>query len=184
MIVKPLIPTPVRPNHLTAVRLACGLAAAAAFAVGESPWVHAGAALFVVSMLLDRADGDLARLTGRTSRGGHLFDLVADATSNALAFVGIGVGLMGSGLGMWAPVLGVAAGVGIAVVLVAVLGIQAREGTGAAGSPTAAGFDADDAMLAVPVAVWLGWREELLVAAAIGAPAFALLFLVLHLRRR
>ena len=48
---------------------------------------------------------------------------------------------------------------------------------------SAAGFDPDDAMIAVPVALWLGWGEGLLVAAAIGAPAFALGFFVFFQRK-
>ena len=48
--------------------------------------------------------------------------------------------------------------------------------------PAAGGFDADDAMLAVPIAVWLGGAVPLLIAAAIGAPVFAALFFWRHRR--
>ncbi|MGD6484786.1 hypothetical protein VWW60_22355, partial [Xanthomonas citri pv. citri] len=37
----------------------------------------------------------------------------------------------------------------------------------------AAGFDPDDALIVVPIMLWLGFAEHLLVAAAIAAPAFA-----------
>ncbi|MCH8834893.1 MAG: CDP-alcohol phosphatidyltransferase family protein, partial [Proteobacteria bacterium] len=67
MAVRPLVGTAVTPNHLTTLRLATGLAAAGALAVGTSPWQHVGAAIFVVSLVLDRADGELARLAGKTS---------------------------------------------------------------------------------------------------------------------
>lgn len=39
------------------------------------------------------ADGELARPSGKMSRGRHLYDLIADGTSNAAVFIGIGVGL-------------------------------------------------------------------------------------------
>lgn len=183
VIVRPLLETPVRPNHLTALRLVTGLAAAAALALGTHPWIAVGGGLFVVSMLLDRSDGDLARLTGRTSPGGHVFDLVTDSLCNSLIFVGLAIGLVGSDLGWWAILLGALAGGGVAAVLFLVLRVEAMEGQGAAGSPSVGAFDADDAMLAIPVAVWLGLSLELLVAAAIGAPLFALYF-VWRLSRR
>ena len=181
--VRPLVATPVTPNHLTTLRLITGLAAAAAFAVGDETWRAWGAAVFVVSVLLDRADGELARLGGKTSPWGHKYDLIADALSNSLVFAGLGLGLRDSALGFWAVAMGVAAGLAIAAILYLVLRLEALEGARAGELPSAAGFDVDDAILAVPVLVWLGWAEGLLVAATIGAPAFALL-LYTKIRRR
>ncbi len=182
-VVRPLRNTPVTPNHLTTLRLAAGIGAAAALAVGVERWAHIGAGLFVVSMVLDRADGDLARLTGRTSPGGHTYDLIADAASNTLILVGLGVGLRDSDYGVWALPMGVLAGAAIAVILWLVMRIEEVEGSRAAELPSFAGFDPDDAMLAVPIAVWLGASELLLAAAAIGAPAFAVFFYWLFRRK-
>jgi archaetidylinositol phosphate synthase len=61
-----------------------------------------GSGIFVVSMLLDRADGALARWSGKTSPNGHKYDIIADSLSNALAFVGIGIGQRHSQLGDFA----------------------------------------------------------------------------------
>ena len=82
-IVNPLAKTRVHPNHLTLVRLVTGLGAVAGFATGAVPWVQIGAVAFLVSMLFDRADGDLARVTGRTSPMGHKLDLIADSLCNS-----------------------------------------------------------------------------------------------------
>ncbi len=178
-LVRPLAGTPVTPNHLTALRIVTGVGAAGALAAGE---MNAGAGLFVVSVVLDRADGDLARLTGKTSPWGHKFDLLSDALCNTLIFVGLGVGLAGSPLGLWAPVLGSLAGASVAAILWLVIRIEERQGARAAELGSAAGFDADDAILAVPAFIWLGWPVELLEAAALGAPAFALFFFWLFMR--
>jgi len=175
-IVRPLMGTRITPNQLTGVRLVCGLAAAGALSLGASPWPDVGAALFVVSMLLDRADGDLARLTERVSPQGHRFDLVADALCNAVVFLGLGIGLRHGAYGPWAVAMGLAAGLAVAAVLVLVIRAERLRGAGAAEIGTFSGFDADDAMVSIPIAVWLGWSQGLLLAAAIGAPAFALLF--------
>ena len=183
--VRPLVATPVTPNQLTTLRLASGLAATAAFAVGDETWRVWGAALFVVSVLLDRADGELARLGGKTSPGGHKYDLVADTLCNSLIFVGLGLGLRDGAFGLWAVAMGVAAGLAIAAVLSLVLRLEALGGARASELPSVAGFDADDAILAVPVLVWLGWSEGLLVAAVIGAPAAAVaLYVKFHRRLR
>ncbi|MCB2101079.1 MAG: CDP-alcohol phosphatidyltransferase family protein [Rhodobacterales bacterium] len=183
VIVKPLVNTPVTPNHLTTLRLAAGLAATACLAVGQPVWSAWGAGIFVLSMLLDRADGDLARLTGKTSPWGHTYDLFADATCNALVFVGLGFGLRHGAYGLWAIPMGVLAGAAVGSILMMVIRIEAQEGARAAELGGAAGFDPDDAMLFIPIAIWLGWSEGLLTAAAIGAPAFALLFLVIFRKK-
>lgn len=171
------------PNHLTTLRLAAGVAAAAAFAVGDAFWRDVGAGVFVLSMVLDRADGELARLGGKTSKWGHTYDLVADALCNALLFVGLGIGLAGGAHGVWAIPMGALAGGSVAAILGLTVLIEAREGQRAAEVKGFAGLDPDDAIVLVPVAVWLGWAEPLLVAAAIGAPTFVVFFLWL-LRRR
>ena len=181
---RPLVKTPVTPNHLTTLRLATGLAAAAALAVGASPWQHIGAAIFVVSVVLDRADGELARLAGKATPWGHTYDLIADAASDALVLVGLGVGLRESALGLWAIPMGMAAGATVTAMFWLTLRIEALEGQRAAELPSVAGFDVDDTILIVPVAVWLGGSVPLLVAATIGAPTFAVFFFRLLLRRR
>ena len=174
--VRPIARTAVRPNHLTTLRLATAVAAAGAFAVAASPWPVYGGGLFILSFLLDRADGELARLRGTTSSGGHVYDLIADAVSNALVFLGIGVGLRDSILGPWAVPMGALAGAAMLAILMIVLRLENREGPRAAEMPGAAGFDPDDAILIVPVAMMLGGGVPLMIAAAIGAPAFAVFF--------
>ncbi|MGB1547546.1 MAG: CDP-alcohol phosphatidyltransferase family protein [Alphaproteobacteria bacterium] len=160
--------TPVTPNQVTAVRLIAGLAAAAAYAVGEP---------------LDRADGELARVTGIMTEWGHRFDLVSDAVVNAALFIGIGIGLRASELGPWSIPLGLLAGFSVAMILGLVIQMEAREGKSKPAFAGAGGFDPDDAILAVPIAMWLGWAEPLLIAAAIGAPAFTI-FAYLRFRLR
>lgn len=172
--VRPLVATPVSPNHITSLRLAMGVAAAGLCAVGDPAWLAWGAGLFVVSVLLDRADGELARLADKRSPGGHKYDLMADSFCNAIIFLGVGWGLRGGDLGLWAALLGLVAGVAVAAILLLTLRLEARAGARAGELGGAAGFDPDDAILFVPALIWLGFSQALIVAAAIGAPAFAL----------
>ena len=173
-VAAPLAGTPVTPNHLTALRLVLGLASAAAFAGGERGLVLAGCAAFLVSMLLDRADGELARLTGRTSRLGHVFDVAADAVCDCLVLVAVGIGARHGMFGEWAIAMGALAGVSAAAILLALLHVEARRGAGTVRFSGPAGFDPDDAMILIPIALAADLADWLLLASALTAPAVAL----------
>ena len=86
-------------------------------AFGQGEWNDWAAASFLLSFFLDRADGELARQSGKSSPWGHRYDLVTDALSNILIFLGIGIGLRDSQLGYGAIALGLLAGGGIVAML-------------------------------------------------------------------
>lgn len=174
--VRPLIDSPVTPNHLTTLRLGCGAGAAALVASGDGALTAWGAGVFLFSMVLDRADGELARLSGKTSPWGHKYDLIADSLSNALIFVGLGIGLRDGFFGLAAIPLGFLAGGAVAAILWLVMRAEALQGARAAEIQGSGGFDPDDGMLAIPILIWLGLSQLLLALAAIGAPAFAIFF--------
>ena len=180
-----VVPIGVTPNQLTTLRLLTGLAAAAMFAHGEIVWLDIGGVSFLLSMLLDRADGELARQTGRTSLAGYRYDLISDCIVSVAAFIGLGFGLVSS-LGPGAILLGLAAGMGVG-------GLFWQLNILALASPRSYAFwngrivvDPDDAMIFVPVLIWLGAAQPELIAAAAITPA-AVLGLALysfHSRRR
>jgi phosphatidylglycerophosphate synthase len=176
VVILPLVNTPVTPNHITTLRLVTGLAACAAFAVGERSWDVTGGWLWLLSAFLDRADGELARVSGKTTPWGHKYDMVADISVTALFFLGAGIGLRVTGLGGWAILLGAmgAAGVIVAEILAEVID-RANQDTGEKAYPGFAGFDFDDVLYLFAPVVWLGWQMPFVVGAAVGAPAFALL---------
>lgn len=182
VVARPLARSPVTPNQVTTLRLAAGLAAAAALAEGGADWRNWGAAIFALAMFLDRLDGELARLAGKTSPWGHRYDLFSDASANALAFLGLGIGLRAGEFGAWAPAMGLIAGLAVAAILWLVVRKESHHGPRAGQLDSAAGFDPDDAMIAVPVMIWLGLSDRLLVAACLGAPVFAI-YMVLRFRK-
>jgi phosphatidylglycerophosphate synthase len=181
-LVEPLVDSSVTPNQVTTLRLILGLSASAACMTGGQTWIGIGGLLFLISVLLDRADGTLARLSGKKSRFGHLYDLVSDAVCNAMMFVGLGIGLRDGPLGSWTTLLGVLAGLAVGAILLMVVWAERQEGERAAELPNVAGFDADDGMVVVPIALWLGWALPLLYLAASIAPLFALFFAWKHRR--
>jgi phosphatidylglycerophosphate synthase len=180
--VTPLVPTPVRPNHITIARLLTGLGAAGLFAVGTREAELWASGMFLVSMLLDRADGILARKQNTMSRAGHVFDLIADAICTTVIFIGIGIGLRETTLGNMTYVMGFAAGGAVAFSFWMSARLESVAGMSALGIGSTHGFDPDDAMLVVPLACALGFSQMLLATAALVAPGFALLLLYLRWR--
>ena len=108
-LVRPFARTRLRPNHITTLSLALGGAAGLLLARGEVRAAGWGAALFMLARFIDHADGELARLAGRTSRIGYYYDYVAGALSSVALFAGIGFGYAGGPLGSGALALGLAA---------------------------------------------------------------------------
>ncbi|HSS64264.1 MAG TPA: CDP-alcohol phosphatidyltransferase family protein [Gammaproteobacteria bacterium] len=184
VLVRPLAGTPVTPNHLTSARLLTGIGAAAAFAVGEASWTRAGVVLFVLSMLFDRADGELARLSGKGSRFGHFYDIVTDAVCDTAVLAGIGIGLSAGTWGKLAIVMGLFAGLSVAFIFYLIMTIERDLGAGGGAFGALAGFDPDDAMVLIPIAMWLGYGETLLLAAVVLAPLAAIIVAVGFRRRR
>ncbi len=182
-LVRPLRNTRVTPNHLTTARLVTGVAAAACFALDDWNWNALGAGIFVVSMLLDRADGELARMTGATSRFGALYDLVTDAISNSCAFVALGVAALGGFLGIWGLPVGIVAGLSISTIFALMISTENRYGKGTARFRSRAGFDPDDALILIPISVLFGQGDILLIGAGICAP-LATLFIGYDLYQR
>src|SRR5271154_7258081 len=118
-LVAPLKDSWVPPNHLTTIRLGVGLAAAAAFLPGTYGWSNVAALLLILSNFLDHTDGELARITGRSSRIGHLYDLASDAAVTILLFIAIGVGVAARHeivSPLPPPLLGVVAGCAVALI--------------------------------------------------------------------
>jgi len=162
----PLVNSPITPNHLTTIRLITGVAACGLFAIGTTEWNLYGGCLWILSAFMDRADGELARVSGKTSPWGHK---------------GIGIGLRDStllniNLGLWTIVMGVTASAGvIAAEILAEIIDQSQKDTGDKAYAGFAGFDFDDVLYLFAPVVWLNLHLPFLIGASVGAPIFALL---------
>jgi phosphatidylglycerophosphate synthase len=175
-LVTPLKDSRTSPNHLTTVRLAVGLAAAAAFLPGTYGWTNIGALLLVLSNFLDHTDGELARISGKTSRIGHVYDLASDAVVTIFLFLAIGVAVgtrTGILLQLSPAVLGLAAGGTIALIFYLRMRIEALAGKTASKQGSLAGFETEDVLYLLPLVTVFNGLTNFLVAAAIGAPLFA-----------
>jgi archaetidylinositol phosphate synthase len=173
-LVGPLSDSWVTPNHLTTVRLLVGLAAAAAFLPGTYAWSNAAALLLAVSNFLDHCDGQLARISGKSSRAGHLYDLASDALVTVLVFVALGIGV-GAHLALPLPASLLGSLAGCAIALIFYLRMQIEQRLGKAGTLQASlgGFETEDVLYLLPIATLCDRTASLLIAAAAVAPLYA-----------
>ena len=176
LLMRPLVATRVTPNQITTLSLALGLLAAWLYTLGGAA-AHLGGACFMLAFLLDHADGELARMTGRTSAFGHYYDLAAGGAVLVALFVGIGIGLQRDALGAWPLGLGLGAGLATAAIFALRLELERRAGKDATRQPNLLGCEIEDVMYLVGPVTWLGLLEPLLVLAGIGTPLFALFVL-------
>ena len=163
-MVRPLVHTPVTPNHITTVRLILGLAACGLFATGTQPEILYAAGLFMLSNFVDHMDGELARLSGKSSRFGYHYDNYSDAVIHVALFVCIGIGLQGSWIGGWAPYLGLIAGVSVSTLFLMFWRIEQRAGERQARQPMFKGFHLEDTMYFIGPITWGGGLIVLLLA--------------------
>jgi phosphatidylglycerophosphate synthase len=184
-LVGPLKDSWVTPNHLTTVRLSMGIAAAAAFIPGTYGWSNVAALLLVVSNFLDHTDGELARLSGRTSRFGHVYDLVSDAAVTILLFIAIGVGIDArprAALEVPPALLGAIAGCSIALIFFLRMRIEDVAGKTANQQASMGAFETEDVLYLLPLVTLCNGLVPFLIAASIGAPLFAM-WVVIDYRR-
>lgn len=176
-LVAPLINSWVRPNHLTTLRLVVGLAAAAAFLPGRYGWSNVAALLLVLSNFLDHTDGELARMSGKTSRIGHVYDLASDAAVTILLFIAIGIGLAAKPrleLGIPPAILGFVAGSAIALIFYVRMRIEELLGKAATRQASLAGFETEDVLYLFPLATLSNAMVPMLLAASLCAPLYAI----------
>ena len=184
-LVTPLKDSWVTPNYLTTVRLFVGLAAAASFVPGTYGWSNLAALLLILSNFLDHTDGELARISGKTSRIGHLYDLASDAVVTILLFIAIGTGVgakVETLLGLPPAALGALAGCAVALIFWLRMRIEAMVGKAANQQASMGGFETEDVLYLLPLVTLCNGVTPFLIAASIGAPLFAI-WVVIDYRR-
>ena len=100
----------IGPNAITVASGVVGLASVAAFARGEMAAVVAGFVLYVGAVVLDHADGEVARLTLTESVLGEWLDIVVDTLIHGTMLLALGLACARvTGGGMTAGVTGAVA---------------------------------------------------------------------------
>jgi phosphatidylglycerophosphate synthase len=174
-LVTPLVGTPITPNHLTTLRLLIGIAGAYYLSVGSFWSCSLGALLIALSNFVDHTDGELARISGQSSKIGHFYDLACDSVVTVLLFVGLGFYVNVHHPAMIVPAewLGGMAGVAVALIFFLRMRIESMAGKSGTKQASMAGFETEDVLYLLPVVTLLNGMTPFLVAASIGAPLFA-----------
>jgi phosphatidylglycerophosphate synthase len=106
-----LVPTGIAPNTVSVAGGLCVCAAAWAYAAVEWPvGALLGLLLHMTWHVVDGADGDLARLTGRVSPIGEMVDGLCDHVGHAILYVTLAA-ILDNEIGAWAWLLAGIAGV-------------------------------------------------------------------------
>ncbi len=184
LMVRPLAGTFVRPNHITVLSLISGTVGAALIGSGDVLWMNWGALLYMLAALFDHADGELARMTGTSSRFGFLFDQAVGAFLYTILFLGIGFGLRNGPLGTTAIWMGGVATLAVGIILAIRFVEEMHGGKEAVAQPALAGFEVEDIMYLIGPLTWWGGLKPFLMLASVGAPIAALVVVVLALRAK
>ncbi|WP_293178678.1 CDP-alcohol phosphatidyltransferase family protein [Oceanithermus sp.] len=174
VLVRLLRPLPLRPEALVLLHGALGLAAAAALARGADALA---ATLLLAVIVLDNADGQLARVRGQVSLLGRYLDSEVDLAVHAALFYAL---YLRSGDAL-------AAALGF-VVMTAVLSLDFNLGELAAGraeAPEPAPRPGAEAWLALVYRLVFGWQDRLVrrVERGLGPPPEAVLSVLANLGR-
>ena len=171
-LVRPLVGTPVTPNHVTTVSLLLSLVGAVLLAAGDRSAENWGAGLFMLGRFLDHFDGELARQSGKTSRFGYVYDYVAGCLSYSALFLALGVGMLDGLIGPWSIALGaLSAPIILATTLLA---LRLADEGGDEDYPIFAGFELEDGIYLIGPIVWLGWIEPFFLLGSIGVILFGI----------
>ena len=184
LFVRPLLGTPVRPNHLTVLRLAIGIAACMLLAFGTRTAMNWSGACWVVACVLDRADGELARMGDLRSASGQVLDYYSDMILDAGWFLGAGFGLRHGWLGSVALPLGALTCCSMLICSWASEMYERLSGPGIKVWYGVRRFHPDDALFLLAPFTWLGWLVPILIAASVCTPVIALVIGLRYLKLR
>ncbi len=166
-----------------------GLAAALALAQGDDFWRHLGAGFFLLCLLFGflamqmaapEAEDRAASGPPSTASSRSFFAMVSALCAGA-ALWGLGFGLTGASRGQLAVIMGLAAGLVVAVLLILIDHVRAGGSRRSAKLQGLGGIAPEDLLLAIPVMIWLGLADALLSAVFLLSAA-GLGFILVHYR--
>jgi len=186
VLVRPLLHTWVRPNHLTVLRVMVGLTACVLLSMGTKSAAGWSGVLWIATCVLDRADGELARLGDMRSESGKILDYYSDMVLDSVWFLGAGIGLRHGWLGHTAVILGL---LSCGSMLLCIWYAEMFERLSAPGVKAWHGvqrFHPDDALFLLAPFTWLGWLAPLLIASSVCTPVIAIFIIARYvaLKRR
>lgn len=183
VLVRPLINTPVTPNHITTLSLILGLAASALFAWGEGNAPLWAAGLVTLARFIDHMDGELARQSGKTSAIGAMYDSLTGTACYGTMFLGMGYAEWRHGAGDWVLVLAGAAMAFIVLNMLLQIRVETWTGTAPDPYPQIGRFEAEDGIYLILPIIWLTGTMGFFVVGTVGTLIFTIVNIGDLLRR-
>ncbi len=181
-IARPLSALGMTRDQLSSLRIVVGLLAAGMIAIGPS-WFPIAGAVFLCGILLARSDDALAILSDQTSPAHQRYAFISQSVANFAAFSALGVGMRSSEYGLKAIAMGLLAAAAAVVIPWLMSRLELADGKRSAEFNGISGVEAEDVVLLVPVALWVGWAQGLLIVTAFGGAAFASALYLTHYRK-
>jgi phosphatidylglycerophosphate synthase len=89
-----LLCTPLTPNQITTLSLGLGIGAGFLFSLGKYGTSVAASFIYVLSVVLDNCDGEVARAKNMGSHFGSWYDIIADFITDISLFCGVALGAL------------------------------------------------------------------------------------------
>ena len=171
LLMRPFATSALHPNLFTTLTLVLGLLTTLCFLQGDRAHANVAALCFMLAVFCDHLDGELARMSRKTSRFGHFYDFVVGGLNYTLLFASIGLGLHGR-LRAWAPILGLTAGLCNPVILTLRVRMDNSFGLAATEHPSFGWFNLEDFIYLIGPVTWLFGVEYFFVPFALGTLAY------------
>jgi phosphatidylglycerophosphate synthase len=175
ILVRPLVNTPVRPNHITTVSLLLGLAASALFAWGETSAPLWAAGLVTVARFIDHMDGELARQSGKVSPVGAMYDTMTGSACYATMFLGMGYAEWRQGAGDWVLWFALLSTVLIVANMLLQTKVENWTGTAPDPYPQFGRIEAEDGIYLILPIIWLTGTWWFFLIGTIGTMIFTVI---------
>ena len=150
------VKTALHPNVVTCISLCLGISSGLLFGFGEPSTQHLAALLFMLAVFVDHMDGELARMSGKTSRLGHFLDYIVGSTNYTILFCSLGIAMYRWTGSETSLVLGLAAGFANPIIVILRLSMERRFGSDAVEHPRSCGFEIEDFIYLIGPATWFG----------------------------
>lgn len=182
-LIRPFARTGLTPNMVTGLSFLLGLGSAFTFAFAMDSMAGLGAFLFMLAVLTDHMDGELARMTGQTSTVGHHLDYIVGTLNYAALFIGLGIGLSNGPWGESALALGLTVGITNPVICTLRMLMDTRYGADAVEHPHFGGFEIEDFIYLIGPIAWFGGIEYFFLFYGLGTFGY-LIFTVISMLRQ
>lgn len=166
-LVDPFVETALHPNHLTTATLILGQSTALLFILKGETLAWLAALLYMFAVFSDHMDGELARMSGKTSDIGHHYDYVVGGINYTTLFISIGYTLSSNG-NVWLFILGMMAGLSNPLILIMRMKMEQQYGNKAVAHPSFAGFEIEDGIYLIGPLTWFAGIHFFFIPYALG----------------